>query len=69
MSALRRAAALAEDHLAGLADRGVGATITYEDVLAALDEPLPEDGEDATAVVERLATVVGPATVASPGPR
>jgi glutamate/tyrosine decarboxylase-like PLP-dependent enzyme len=69
MSALRRAAALAEDHLAGLADRGVGATITYEDVLAALDEPLPEDGEDATAVVERLAAVVGPATVASPGPR
>ena len=69
MTALRRAAALAEDHLAGLADRGVGALTGYEDVLAALDEPLPEDGEDATDVVERLAQVIGPATVASPGPR
>jgi glutamate/tyrosine decarboxylase-like PLP-dependent enzyme len=69
MSALRRAAALAEDHLAGLGERGVGAHTSYEDVLAALDEPLPEEGEDPVAVVERLATVVGPATVASPGPR
>ena len=69
MSALRRAAALAEDHLDGLAGRGVGALTSYEDVLAALDEPLPEEGEDATSVVERLAQVLGPATVASPGPR
>ena len=69
MSALRRAAALAEDHLERLGERGVAAVTSYEDVLAALDEPLPEEGEDATAVVERLATVVGPATVASPGPR
>ena len=69
MSALRRAAALAEDHLEGLAGRGVGALTSYEDVLAALDEPLPQEGEDATSVVERLAQVLGPATVASPGPR
>jgi glutamate/tyrosine decarboxylase-like PLP-dependent enzyme len=69
VTALRRAAALAEDHLGGLEERGVAAVTSYEDVLAALDEPLPEEGEDATAVVERLATVVGPATVASPGPR
>ena len=69
MTALRRAAALAEDHLEGLAGRGVGALTSYEDVLAALDEPLPEQGEDATKVVERLAQVLGPATVASPGPR
>ncbi len=69
MTALRRAAALAEDHLGGLEERGVAAVTSYEDVLAALDEPLPEEGEDATAVVERLARVVGPATVASPGPR
>ena len=69
MSALRRAAALAENHLAGLGERGVAAPTSYEDVLAALDEPLPEAGEDPAAVVERLATVVGPATVASPGPR
>jgi glutamate/tyrosine decarboxylase-like PLP-dependent enzyme len=69
VSALRRAAALAEDHLEGLAGRGVGALTSYEDVLAALDEPLPKEGEDATSVIERLAQVLGPATVASPGPR
>ena len=69
MSTLRRAAALAEDHLEGLAGRGVAALTSYEDVLATLDEPLPEEGEDATSVVERLAQVLGPATVASPGPR
>ena len=69
MPALRRAAALAEDHLAGIADRRVGALTGYEDVLAALDEPFPDEGQDAVAVIERLAAVVGPATVASPGPR
>jgi glutamate/tyrosine decarboxylase-like PLP-dependent enzyme len=69
MTALRRAAELAEEHLAGLAGRRVGARVTYEDAVAALDEPLPAEGEDAVAVVERLAAVVGPATVASPGPR
>jgi glutamate/tyrosine decarboxylase-like PLP-dependent enzyme len=69
MTALRRAAELAEHHLAGVAERRVGALTSYEDVLAALDEPLPEEGEDAVAVIERLAAVAGPATVASPGPR
>jgi glutamate/tyrosine decarboxylase-like PLP-dependent enzyme len=69
VSALRRAATLAEDHLAGLAERRVGAIAGYEDVVAALDEPLPDEGEDAAEVVERLAAMVGPATVASPGPR
>src|SRR4051794_524318 len=69
MTPLRRAAELAEEHLAGLAGRRVGALATYEDTLAALDEPLPEEGADPVAVIERLATVAGPATVASPGPR
>jgi glutamate/tyrosine decarboxylase-like PLP-dependent enzyme len=66
---LRRVAELAEEHLAGLATRHVGAGTSYEDTLAALDEPLPADGEDPVAVIERLAAVAGPATVASPGPR
>ena len=66
---LRRAAELAEQHLASLPDRPVGGTAGYEDVVAALDEPLPEHGEDPVAVVERLAAAAGPATVASPGPR
>src|SRR6185295_5646019 len=69
VTALRRAFELAQDHLDGLADRRVGASLSYEDAVAALDEPLPEHGEDPVAVIERLATTAGPATVASPGPR
>ena len=69
MTALRRAAELAEEHLAGIATRRVGAELTYEDAVAALDEPLPEHGEDPVAVIEHLAATAGPATVASPGPR
>jgi glutamate/tyrosine decarboxylase-like PLP-dependent enzyme len=69
VTSLRRAAELAEQHLAGLAERRVGALASYEDTVAALDEPLPDRGEDALAVLERLAAVGGPATVASPGPR
>src|SRR4051812_35395797 len=68
-TSLRRAAELAEQHLAGLAERRVGAELTYEDALAALDEPLPEAGEDPVAVIEHLVAAAGPATVASPGPR
>jgi glutamate/tyrosine decarboxylase-like PLP-dependent enzyme len=69
MTPLRRTAELAEEHLAGLAERHVGAITSYEDVVAALDEPLPEHGEDPVDVIERLVAVAGPATVASPGPR
>ena len=47
----------------------MGAIASYEDTVAALDEPLPAHGEDPVAVIERLASVAGPATVASPGPR
>jgi glutamate/tyrosine decarboxylase-like PLP-dependent enzyme len=69
VSAIRRAVELAEEHLATLGERPVRAHATYEDVVAALDEPLPEHGEDPVAVVERLAAAVGPGVVASPGPR
>ena len=69
MTPLRRAAELAEQHLDGLAARPVGGTLGYDDAVAALDEPLPDHGEDPAAVIERLAAVAGPATVASPGPR
>ncbi len=69
MTVLRRAAELAEEHLALLGERPVGGSTGYEDVVAALDEPLPESGEDPRDVIERLAAAVGPATVASPGPR
>src|SRR5687767_1326329 len=69
MDVVRRAAELAEEHIARLGDRPVAATTGYEDVVAALDEPLPEHGEDPVAVIERLVAVAGPATVANPGPR
>ena len=69
MDVMRRAAELAEEHLAALGDRSVAATVGYEDVVAALDEPLPERGEDPVAVLERLVQVAGPATMANPGPR
>jgi glutamate/tyrosine decarboxylase-like PLP-dependent enzyme len=69
VTAFGRAAELAEEHLAGIADRRVGAALSYEDAVAALDEPLPEHGEDPVAVIEHLAATAGPATVASPGPR
>src|SRR4051812_26207634 len=68
-TATRRAAELAEAHLAGLADRPVGGTGGRDAVLAALDGPLPERGADPVAVVERLADAIGPAAVASPGGR
>jgi glutamate/tyrosine decarboxylase-like PLP-dependent enzyme len=66
---LRRAFELAEQHLAGLRDRPVRADTSYEDVVAALDEPLPEAGEDDVAVLERLVSLAGPGLVANPGPR
>ena len=69
MTTLGRAAQLAEEHIAGLGERRVGEYVGYEDLVAALDAPLPEHGEDATAVVEQLAAVAGPGLVASPGPR
>ena len=69
MDAMRRAAELAEEHLATLRDRPVRAHVTYEDVVAALDEPLPEQGEDGVAVLEHLVAKAGPGVVANPGPR
>ncbi|HEX5781214.1 MAG TPA: pyridoxal-dependent decarboxylase, partial [Solirubrobacteraceae bacterium] len=69
MSATRRAAELAEEHLATLRDRPVRAAVSYEDIVAALDEPLPERGEDDVAVLEHLVATAGPGVVASPGPR
>ncbi len=69
MSVMRRAAELADDHLATLPDRPVRADMSYEDVVAALDEPLPERGEDDVAVLEHLVATAGPGVVASPGPR
>ena len=47
MGLLHRAAQIAEEYLAALPERRVGASLGYEDVLAMLDGPLPEAGDDA----------------------
>ncbi len=66
---LDRAADLAKDYLAGLSDRLVGPAVDLPALRAAMGGPLPEQGEDPTTVIERLAEAVEPGLVASAGPR
>ena len=68
MSLLRRTTELAEEYLDGLAARPVAGG-QLEEVAAALDRPLAAAGDDPVSVLEELAATVGPATVASAGPR
>jgi glutamate/tyrosine decarboxylase-like PLP-dependent enzyme len=63
--ALRRAAELAGAWLEGLPERPVRASGEAD----GLRGPLPEQGEDAGAVIEALAAAVEPGLVASAGPR
>ena len=68
MGLLHRTAQIAEEYLATLGDRRVGASLGFEDVLASLDGPLPEQGEDAEDVLDALAALE-PGTNATAGPR
>jgi glutamate/tyrosine decarboxylase-like PLP-dependent enzyme len=68
MGLLHRTAQIAEEHLAALPSRPVAATLGYEDVLAALDGPLPNAGEDADAVLDAIAALE-PGMMATAGPR
>jgi glutamate/tyrosine decarboxylase-like PLP-dependent enzyme len=68
MGLLNRTAQIAEEYLGTVADRPVAATLGYEDVLAALDAPLPETGDDAEAVLETIAGIE-PGMMATAGPR
>ena len=68
MGLLHRTAQIAEEYLATVADRRVGASLGYEDVLASLDRPLPELGEDAEIVLDALAALE-PGMNATAGPR
>src|SRR5215210_1437969 len=68
MGLLHRTAQIAEEYLALLPDRRVGASLGFEDVLASLDTPLPEDGEDAEDVLDALAALE-PGMNATAGPR
>lgn len=66
---LRRTAAEALSFLEGLPERHVGAREDATAVAARLRVPLPEEGEEPLAVVERLARDVDAGLVASAGPR
>ncbi len=68
-SALRRAAELGFEYLAGLDDRHVGARADATTIAAKLGGALPESGTDPTRVVEELAAAADPGLVASLGPR
>ena len=54
---LARAAAIAADYVGSLGTRPVGPARTYREMLAGLDEPLPEGPSDPVGVVEELARV------------
>jgi glutamate/tyrosine decarboxylase-like PLP-dependent enzyme len=66
---LDRAAALAKEYLASLSQRPVGPPVDLPALREAMGGPLPEQGEDAVTVIDRLAEAADPALVASAGPR
>src|SRR6476469_5713750 len=63
------AARLAQEFVASLSERPVGASAGIDELRAALARPLTDDGEDPRAVIEQLARDVEPGLVASAGPR
>ncbi len=66
---LDQARALAAAWLGTLADRPVGALASVDELRAALDSPLTDEGEDARVVLDELARDLEPGLVASGGPR
>jgi glutamate/tyrosine decarboxylase-like PLP-dependent enzyme len=66
---LRVTADRVADYRMSAGDRPVAPPIDSSGLHAALGGPLPEQGTEAGAVVERLATAVGPVLTASVGPR
>src|SRR5688572_20348438 len=68
MGPLQRTAQIAEEYLATVGERRVGAALGFEEVLARLDAPLPQEGEDAERVLDALAALE-PGMVATAGPR
>ena len=68
-AALRRAADLGLEYLAGLPDRHVGGRADAATIRERLGVVLPEQGTDPVTVVEELAAAADPGIVASVGPR
>src|SRR5687767_14557415 len=67
--ALARAAELAQDFLAVVAQRPVGRPVDPAGLREALGGDLPDGPSDPAEVVERLAEAAEPGLVASAGPR
>ena len=67
--AMRRAAELGLEFLAGLDERHVGALTDDAGLVAQLGGPLADEGEDPEAVVEQMARDFDPGMVATAGPR
>lgn len=61
--------ALARNYVLTLPDRSAGSAATRQELGAALEEPIPEIGSDATAVVKEWLRRAEPGIVGSPGPR
>jgi len=68
-AALDRVQELAREFLGGLGERPVGPRRSFEELLAALGGPLPEQGAEPRQVIEALAKAAEPGLVASAGPR
>src|SRR4051795_12962314 len=66
---LARAAELAADHLASVAERHARALASAAELRDALGGRLPDDGVPADRVIEELARDAAPGLGASPGPR
>jgi glutamate/tyrosine decarboxylase-like PLP-dependent enzyme len=66
---LRRTADLAADHLERLAGGPVARPVDLDALRAALGGPMPDRGEDPTAVIEGLARGSEPGLVGTAGPR
>ena len=60
---LRLAAELADTFLDSLGERGVSPSVSYDDLVAALERPLGEAGEEPEAVVAELARTLEPGLV------
>jgi glutamate/tyrosine decarboxylase-like PLP-dependent enzyme len=66
---LARALTAALDHVTTIGERSVVPTAAALAALDRFDEPFPDAGEDVAATLDLLATVGGPATIASTGAR
>jgi glutamate/tyrosine decarboxylase-like PLP-dependent enzyme len=67
--AMRRAAEVGLEYLAGLGERHVGPRATASELRDRLPAGLPDGPMDPAAVIDELATVLDPGLVASLGPR